>query len=46
MKEEELEFMSVAQEEDEMNATYIDPSLAQDRSNSVIGSSIFNKSKV
>lgn len=46
MKEEELEFISVVQDDDnELNNTYHDPS-ASDASNNVIGNWVFNQSKV
>jgi hypothetical protein len=48
MKEEELEFMSVEGDENynTLNSSYVDPSISYEASDNVIGSWIFNQSKV
>lgn len=48
MKEGELEFMSVRDDEESNNLdrTYVDPSQAYEASNDVIGNWLFNQSKV
>ncbi len=47
MKEEELEFISVKDDEEynNLNSSYVDPNAAYEN-NDVIGSWIFNQSKV
>lgn len=48
MKEGELEFMSVRDEEESNNLdrTYVDPSQAYEAQSDVIGNWLFNQSKV
>ena len=48
MKENELEFMSVRDDEESNNLdrTYVDPSQAYEAQNDVIGNWLFNQSKV